>query len=134
MVGGEGVMYAHGVENRFTDWSLDRVFGTLHDFAHCAQWQQFRALKYQIEAMRRKPQLAGYAITEFTDVHWESNGLLDMRRNPRVFHDVLRDVNADTVILPGRAGVAPGVTPTRWDNSPRLPQRAAVLRHVAKSC
>ena len=26
---GEGVMYAHGVENRFSDWSLDRVFGDL---------------------------------------------------------------------------------------------------------
>ena len=31
--------------------------------------------------------LAGYVITEFTDCLWESNGLLDMRRNPRVFHD-----------------------------------------------
>jgi hypothetical protein len=97
---GEGVMYPHGVENRFTDWSLDRVFGSLGDFAKAAQWQQFRALKYQIEAMRRKPQLAGYAITELTDVHWESNGLLDMRRNPRVFHDVFHHINADTVILP----------------------------------
>jgi hypothetical protein len=97
---GEGVMYAHGVENRFTDWSLDRVFGTLKEFTEAAQWQQFRALKYQIEAMRRQPQLAGYAITELTDVHWEANGLMDMRRNTRVFHDVFRDVNADTVILP----------------------------------
>jgi hypothetical protein len=97
---GEGVMYPHGVENRFTDWSLDRVFGTLKDFAKAAQWQQFRALKYQIEAMRRKPQLAGYAITELTDVHWESNGLMDMHRNPRVFHHMFRNVNADSVILP----------------------------------
>ena len=52
---GEGVMYAHGVENRFSDWSLDRVFGDLRRFVTAAQWQQFRALKYQIEAMRRKP-------------------------------------------------------------------------------
>ncbi len=97
---GEGIMYPHGVENRFTDWSLDRVFGSLKDFIEAAQWQQFRALKYQIEAMRRKPQLAGYAITELTDVHWELNGLMDMCRNRRVFHDVFRNINADTVILP----------------------------------
>jgi hypothetical protein len=97
---GEGVMYAHGVENRFADWSLDRVFGTLQAFVRAAQWQQFRALKYQIEAMRRKPALAGYAITEFTDAHWESSGLLDMRRNRRVFHEVFASINADTVILP----------------------------------
>ncbi|HZH28100.1 MAG TPA: glycoside hydrolase family 2 TIM barrel-domain containing protein [Azospirillaceae bacterium] len=97
---GEGVMYAHGVQNRFHDWSLDRVFGSLRGFVEAAQWQQFRAFKYEIEAMRRKPTLAGYVITELTDCHWESNGLLDMRRNPRVFHNVFGTVNADTVIVP----------------------------------
>lgn len=97
---GDGVMYAHGVRNRFHDWSLDRVFGSLRGFVEAAQWQQFRALKYEIEAMRRKPTLSGYVITELTDCHWESNGLMDMRRNPRVFHDVFATVNADTVIVP----------------------------------
>ncbi len=97
---GEGVMYAHGVEHRFSDWSLDRVFGGFDRFIDAAQWQQFRALKYQIESMRRRPELAGYVITELTDVHWESNGLLDMRRNPRIFHDVFHTINADTVIVP----------------------------------
>jgi hypothetical protein len=97
---GESVMYAHGVQNRFRACGLERVFGSLKAFAEAAQWQQFRALKYQIEAMRRQPALAGYVITEFTDCHWESNGLLDMRRNPRVFHDVFGTVNADTVVVP----------------------------------
>src|SRR5205085_9740740 len=97
---GEGVMYPHGIQQRFEDWSLDRVFGTLGGFVRAAQGQQFRALKYQIEAMRREPSLAGYVITEFTDVHWEANGLLDMRRNPRAFHGVFRSINADTVIVP----------------------------------
>jgi hypothetical protein len=97
---GEGVMYAHGVENRFSDWSLDRVFGDLRRFVIAAQWQQFRALKYEIEAMRRKPNLAGYVITELHDCHWESNGLLDMRRNPRVFHELFHIINSDTVIVP----------------------------------
>lgn len=101
---GDGVMYAHGVENRFMDWSLDRVFGDLRGFVTAAQWQQFRALKYQIEAMRRKPRLAGYVITELHDCHWESNGLLDMRRNRRVFHERFATINADTVIVP------------RWDH------------------
>jgi hypothetical protein len=96
----EGVMYAHGVRNRFSDWSLERVFGSLSGFAQAAQWQQFRALKYQIESMRRQPQLAGYVITELTDCHWESNGLLDMRRNPRAFHNLFHTINADTVIAP----------------------------------
>ncbi len=96
----EGVMYAHGVRNRFHDWSLDRVFGTFESFIEATQWQQFRALKYQIEAMRRRPQIAGYVITELTDCHWEANGLLDMRSNPRAFHNMFHSINADTVILP----------------------------------
>jgi hypothetical protein len=97
---GEGVMYAHGIENRFADWSLDRVFGHLGGLVVSAQWQQFRALKYEIETMRRRPGIAGYVITEFTDAHWEANGLLDMRRNTRVFHPVFAQVNADTVVIP----------------------------------
>jgi len=97
---GEGVMYAHGIETRFHSYGLDRVFGSMERFVEAAQWQQFRALKYQIEAMRRQPNLAGYVITEFTDCHWESNGLLDMRRNPRAFHNVFHTINADTVVVP----------------------------------
>src|SRR5207302_5072546 len=105
-------MYAHGVENRFHDWSLDRAFGSFEAFVEAAQWQQFRALKYEIEAMRRRPEIAGYVITEFTDCHWESNGLLDFRRNPRVFHEVFPTINADTVIVPKWERLA------LWDDEP----------------
>jgi hypothetical protein len=97
---GEGVMYPHGVETRYVDWNVDRVFGDFKNFISAAQWQQFRALKYEIEKMRSRPEIAGYVITELTDVHWESNGLLDMRRNRRIFHDVFRTINADTVVVP----------------------------------
>jgi hypothetical protein len=97
---GEGVMYAHGVQNRFADWSLGRVFGDLRGFIEAAQWQQFRALKYEIESLRRMQSIAGYVVTELTDAHWECNGLLDMRRNRRVFHNVFRTINADIVIVP----------------------------------
>jgi hypothetical protein len=97
---GEGVMYPHGVQHRFADWSLGRVFGDLAGFVEAAQWQQFRALKYEIEALRRRATIAGYVITELTDAHWECNGLLDMRRNPRVFHQTFSKINADIVIVP----------------------------------
>ena len=95
---GGGVMYPHGIEHRFADWHLDRVFGTLEDFVVATQWQQFRALEYQIGRMRARSQIAGYVITELTDVHWEANGLLDMRRNTRAFHDVFHWINGDTMI------------------------------------
>ena len=97
---GDGAAYPHGIESRFRAAGLERVFGSFSAFVEAAQWQQYRALKYQIETMRRQPALAGYVITEFTDCLWESNGLLDMRRNPRVFHDAFAAINADTVIVP----------------------------------
>lgn len=96
----DGVMYPHGVQNRFADWSLGRTFESLRGFVEAAQWQQFRALKYAVESMRAREQIAGYVITELTDAHWESNGLMDMRRNLRVFHDLFASINADTVLVP----------------------------------
>jgi len=50
---------SHGVEQRFRECGLDRVFGSLRAFIEATQWQQYHALKYQIEAMRRQPAIAG---------------------------------------------------------------------------
>jgi hypothetical protein len=97
---GDGAAYPHGVQARFDVLNMAGVFGTFEAFIAQVQWYQFANLKYEIEVMRRYPSIMGYVITEFTDVHWESNGLLDMNRNPRVFHDRFHAINADTVIVP----------------------------------
>ena len=119
---GEGVMYAHGVENRFADWSLDRVFGNLRGFVEAAQWQQFRALKYEIETMRRRPELAGYVITE---MHRRAIGsptacstcAATRACSTSVFHAI----NADTVIVP------------RWDRLSLLGRRNRADRACARA-
>ncbi len=97
---GEGAGYPHGVQERFRRWGLDRVFGDYGALVEATQWHQYRALKFQIEAMRRRGSIQGYVITEFTDAHWESNGLLDMDRRPKAFSPVLRRINADNVVVP----------------------------------
>ncbi len=97
---GDGAAYPHGVQDRFAALGLGSVFGSFDQFIDAAQWYQFANLKYEIEEMRAYPSIMGYVITEFTDVHWESNGLLDMNRNPRVFHDRFASINADVVIVP----------------------------------
>jgi len=97
---GDGVVYPHGIEQRFKAFHLDKVFPTLSDLAAASQRMQFTALKYQIEQMRRHPTIVGYVITEFTDVHWESNGLLDLCRNPKAFYDVIGQVNCPDAIVP----------------------------------
>ena len=97
---GDGVVYPHGVEQRYKAFHLDKVFPTLGDLSAASQRMQFTALKYQIEQMRRHPSIVGYIITEFTDVHWESNGLLDMCRNPKAYYDVIGQVNSADALIP----------------------------------
>jgi Glycosyl hydrolases family 2, TIM barrel domain/Glycosyl hydrolases family 2, sugar binding domain/Glycosyl hydrolases family 2 len=97
---GDGAAYPHGIENRFAALQLGSVFGDFSAFIEAAQWYQFHNLKYEIESLRAHDAIQGYVITEFTDVQWEANGLLDMNRNPRVFHQRFAEVNAETVIVP----------------------------------
>ena len=97
---GDGVASPHGIQNRFDTLGLATVFGSFDAFIAAAQWYQFANLKYEIEFMRAHSVITGYVITELTDAHWESNGLLDMNRNPRVFHDRFASINADVVIVP----------------------------------
>ena len=97
---GDGAAYPHGIQSRFAALRLASVFGSFDKFIEAAQWYQFSNLKYEIESLRAHDSIQGYVITEFTDVHWESNGLLDMNRNHRVFHERFAEVNAETVIVP----------------------------------
>ncbi|MGN8199070.1 glycoside hydrolase family 2 protein [Salinisphaera sp. RV14] len=107
---GDGVMLPRGIEMRFGQYHLDRVFGSLDGFIAATQEQQFQSLKYEIESMRAQPTIAGYVVTELTDVHWEANGLMDMARNPRDFAERFAAVNAPTALLPRlpRHAVKPG--------------------------
>ena len=97
---GDGVALPHGVEERFASLDLQNTFGSFDGFIENVQWYQFMNLRYEIEQMRLHPSIMGYVITELTDVHWEANGLMDLKRNPRVFHDVFAQINTDTVIVP----------------------------------
>lgn len=97
---GDGVVYPYGIEGRFKAYHLDRVFSTLSVLSEASQGLQFDAMKYEVEQMRRYDQIQGYVITEFTDVHWECNGLLDMYRNPKVYHARLKEIHAEDVLIP----------------------------------
>jgi len=96
---GVDIASPRGVQRRFTRFHLDEIFGSYDAFAIATQWQQYFALKYQIEEMRKYPSIAGYVITEFTDLHWEANGLLNIWRHPKVFHQYLQQFQQDDVIL-----------------------------------
>lgn len=97
---GDGAAYPHGVQDRFAELQLHKTFGSFDAFIGAAQAYQFANLKYEIESIRSHAAIQGYVITEFTDVHWESNGLLDMNRNPRRFAADFAKVNAEVVLVP----------------------------------
>ena len=97
---GRGATHPAGAEERFREQRLDRVFADYDALAQASQWQEWISLKYEIEEMRKHPQIVGYVITEFTDLNWESNGLLDMCRNYKAFYDELPFVQAQDVIIP----------------------------------
>ncbi|MEZ4616919.1 MAG: hypothetical protein R2867_15640 [Caldilineaceae bacterium] len=70
----------------------------------------WRSLAYEISTMRLHNAIGGYVITEFTDVHWECNGLLDMQRNVKAgLAEHLTPLNQDRVVV---------ARPQRWSGRP----------------
>jgi hypothetical protein len=87
------------MRRRFTAFGLDRIWATVSDLAEATQWHQFQCLQYEIGQMRRHDSIQGYVVTELTDAYWEANGLLDPMRGRKVYHDKLKDLIADDVVV-----------------------------------
>lgn len=100
---GSGV--PNGAKERFESWNLREVWNDWEEFAVSSQWRQFQALKFMIEEMRKYSQITGYIITEFYDLHWECNGLLDFYRNPKVYMNSLSYINNDNLLIIDRANI-----------------------------
>ncbi|MFZ2324332.1 MAG: sugar-binding domain-containing protein [Ignavibacteriaceae bacterium] len=89
-----------GVYKRFIDQKFDKTFSSYNQLAEESQHSQFNSLKYEIEKIRMTSQIQGYVITEFTDINWESNGLLDIWRNFKVYSDDLPLIQQQDIIIP----------------------------------
>jgi hypothetical protein len=88
-----------GIARRFRTYGLDRIWPSLDELATATQWHQFEGLQYEIGQMRRHDSVQGYVITELTDAYWEANGVLDVLREPKVYHDRLAEVNSPDVVV-----------------------------------
>ena len=98
-LGGEEITQPAGVEQRFADYQYNSLFSDLKALSDATQWHEFEALKYEIGALRAHPEIQGYVITEFTDLNWEANGLLDMWRHPKVFSEALNRLQQDDLLV-----------------------------------
>ena len=97
---GRTVTLPAGVFERFSDHGYKEIFGSYNRLAELSQDAQFDALKYEIEQIRRSAAIQGYVITEFTDINWESNGLLDMWRNFKGYASPLADIQQPDILIP----------------------------------
>ncbi len=93
------IVHPTGVRARYANSALPGVFGAYRDFVTATQVQQFRAFKHEIEALRQHQALNGYVVTEFTDIHWECNGLMNQNRQPKAGHDLYHTIIAHTQLI-----------------------------------
>jgi len=83
----------------FTKYQLNDSFKDFEDLAAASQKRMFRAVKSVIEEMRKRPEIAGYVVTEFADIEWETNGWLDYLRNPKEGFERLIDFNGPVAVM-----------------------------------
>jgi hypothetical protein len=97
--GDRSITRPEGVEKRFAEYQYSSLFADVNALAEATEWHQYRALQYEIETLRAHPEIQGYVITEFTDLNWEANGLLDMWRQPKAHAERLRKLQQDDLVL-----------------------------------
>ena len=96
---GDGIARPAGVEQRFREQRLDRIWPNLEALTTGTRRLQVDALRYQVGEMRRHPRIAGLVVTEFTDAYWEANGLLDVDRQPKPYHDRLEQIFGPAMLI-----------------------------------
>jgi len=130
--GGNEMTKPEGIERRYADYKYAALFPALDALTNATEWHEYASLEYEIESLRSHPEIQGYVITEFTDVNWESNGLLDIWRNPKVFAASLGKLQRDDVVTlrAERRNYSPGDTVTvmvRLSHySPEAPPTASI--------
>jgi hypothetical protein len=97
--GDRAVTRPAGVFERFKEFGFARLFPNYDALAEATQQHQFVSLKHEIEEIRRHASIQGYVITEFTDINWEANGLMDMWRNPKVYAPELAKLQQPDLVI-----------------------------------
>ena len=108
----DGMKRPGDVRGKFRSSHAAAVFDDLDEMAAAWQRREFQSLETVIADMREHEGVAGYVVTELTDIEWEFNGLLDYLREEKAFHDDFARVNAPVMLHlePTTHAVRPGET------------------------
>ncbi|MCL7746817.1 glycoside hydrolase family 2 protein [Halalkalibacter alkaliphilus] len=83
----------------FERFGISKAIGDFDRLAELSQKRMLRAVKALIEEMRKRPEIGGYVVTEFSDIEWETNGWIDFLREPKVGFEKLIQFNGATCIM-----------------------------------
>ncbi|EMA59583.1 glycoside hydrolase family 2 protein [Halorubrum lipolyticum] len=87
-----------GFDKRFEETALPTTFDGISELADVWQWREYHSVKDLIEQMRVHDGISGYVITEFSDIEWEFNGILDYRREEKAFHEEFAAINGELFV------------------------------------
>jgi hypothetical protein len=88
-----------GLFDRFREFRFGTLFRDYDALAEATEWHQFVSLKHEIEEIRSHAPIQGYVITEFTDINWEANGLMNMWREPKAYAAELAKIQQDDIVF-----------------------------------
>ncbi|WP_049917060.1 glycoside hydrolase family 2 protein [Halogeometricum pallidum] len=93
-----GLKSPAGVRDRFEASHLSDTFDDLDDLADAWQRRECLSIAESIADMRSHEGVAGYVVTELTDIEWEFNGLLDYLREEKASVDAFARANAPVAV------------------------------------
>ncbi|MCH2125831.1 MAG: hypothetical protein MK165_13620 [Pirellulaceae bacterium] len=87
-------------DQRFYEWGLDKVYGSFAHFSHQHDWSAFYDLKFEIEQLRKSPEVTGFIFTLFNNTGPFVHGLVDYDLSLRPFANQLAEfLNPDLLII-----------------------------------
>lgn len=94
----EGMKRPGDVRSKFAESHAADVFEDLDALETAWQRREFQSIETIIADMRVHDGVAGYVITELTDIEWEFNGILDYLREEKEFYHDFARVNAPVML------------------------------------
>ncbi|ACL70804.1 glycoside hydrolase family 2 protein [Halothermothrix orenii] len=86
------------LKENYKKYNLNKIFKSYDELCYLTQERQFRGVKSIIEEMRKRSEIAGYVVTELTDIEWETNGFLDYFRNPKFRNNCINHFNGQVIL------------------------------------